>query len=101
MKQKKNKKDFIEHEQHFNSMVADNHHATAVHYHSSDTLASAHSIQLSSHSETMTKAPISPVLSIDKNLQENDLIENFIDDESLRQYSTDDVTRGMQAISQC
>ncbi|CAF1194058.1 unnamed protein product [Rotaria sordida] len=110
LRQKKKKKTFLVQQQgHFNSPILNHHHhhlSIAIHYASSDILGSINNVHLSrskSHSQTLIEPPILQSLSMYKNTEsiDNDQIVNFIDDESIQQYSGDVSIADMQAISQC
>ncbi|CAF3718479.1 unnamed protein product [Rotaria socialis] len=106
IKQRRKKKNLIEQQRHFNSPVLNNHNSGAGQYASSDTLGSIHSARLSgskSHSETYVEPATLQASSLYKNIEaiDSDPVENFIDDESLHQDSTDNSLTEIPAVTQC
>ncbi|CAF4135656.1 unnamed protein product [Rotaria magnacalcarata] len=106
IKQRRKKKNLIEQQRHFNSPVLNNHNSGEGQYASSDTLASIHSAHLSgskSRSETYVEPTTLRTSSLYKNIEgiDSDPVENFIDDESLQQDSTDNSLTEIPAVTQC
>jgi hypothetical protein len=110
LKRRKKKKSFVEQQQHFNS-PAINNHLTTPRYASSDISGSIYSEHLSmskSQSEALIEPPVLQTSPSCKNIEtiENNYVENFIDDESLKQDSTEKTTTTtttteMQEVTQC
>jgi hypothetical protein len=96
LKQRKKKKNLIQQQQrHFNSPATNNHYTAAPRYASPDISSSIHSGYLSV-SKSQSEALIEPSAStIYKNM------EKFIDEQSLKQDSTDKKPTEMQAVTQC
>lgn len=111
-KRRQKQKKLLEQQKHFNSPSNNNLHSTAPRYASSDMLSSLPSAQLSgnkSQSQALIAASASPTATVYKNVDAltNDSIQNYIDDESLRNQPSsslpddDQRTIDIEANTQC